>query len=113
MVQASTEMTVEQTNKDTREDRIMKRVFLSPAVLLLLALSIFPLLWSLGISFTDIQRGGSTTASIEETSGESGTGFLGMDWSLTPRNYDRLLHDERLWIAARNTFIYVFMGVSI
>ena len=28
-----------------REDRIMKRVFLSPAVIILLALSIFPLIW--------------------------------------------------------------------
>jgi len=99
--------------EDVREDRIMKRVFLSPAVLLLLALSIFPLFWALGISFTDIQRGGSTTQRIEEAAGESGQGFLGMNFSLTSRNYDRLLHDERLHIAARNTFYYVFLGVII
>ena len=113
MVEASSDITAEQTGNGTREDRIMRRMFLSPAVLLLLTLSIFPLLWSLGISFTDIQRGGSTTASIEQSSGETGTGFLGMDWSLSARNYDRLFHDERLRIAARNTFIFVFVGVTI
>ena len=52
--------------RGTREDRVMARVFLSPAVVVLLALSIFPLFWSLGISFTDILRGGSTTARIAE-----------------------------------------------
>lgn len=44
----------------TREDRIIARVFLSPAVAILLALSIFPLFWSLAISFTDVQRGSTT-----------------------------------------------------
>lgn len=100
-------------NLDMREDRIMRRVFLSPAVLVLLALSIFPLVWALGIGFTDMQRGGSTTERIEQATGETGTGFLGMDFSLTSRNYNRLLHDERLHIAARNTFFYVFVGVTI
>lgn len=104
---------IQDIGEDVREDRIMKRVFLSPAVLLLLALSIFPLFWALGISFTDIQRGGSTTQRIEEAAGESGTGFLGMNFSVTARNYDRLLDDERLHIAARNTFYYVFLGVII
>ncbi|WP_119071015.1 carbohydrate ABC transporter permease [Aggregatilinea lenta] len=112
MAQASSDLTIEE-GQGTRDDRIMKRVFLSPTVFVLLALSIFPLLWSLGISFTDIQRGGSTTARVEEATGETGTGFLGLDWSLSARNYDRLLHDSRLWIAARNTFIYVFLGVTI
>jgi multiple sugar transport system permease protein len=104
---------VEQAGEGTREDRVMKRVFLSPAVLILLALSIFPLLWSLGISATDIQRGGSTTERTEQATGVTGTGFLGMNFSLTSRNYDRLFHDERLRIAARNTLYYVFVGVAI
>ena len=38
--------------------RVTKRAFLLPAVLYLLLFSIFPLMWSLGISFTDYQRGG-------------------------------------------------------
>jgi len=97
----------------TREDRVMGRVFLTPAVIVLLALSIFPLFWSLGISFTDILRGGSTTARIAEARDETASGFLGMDFSVTLRNYDRLLDDERLHSAARNSLYYVFLGVAV
>jgi multiple sugar transport system permease protein len=109
---AANETYIEQAHEGTREDRIMKRVFLSPAVILLLALSLFPMFWSLGISITDIQRGGSTTER-EAAAGNAAKGFLGMDFSLTTRNYDRLLHDERLHAAARNTLYYVFVGVTI
>ena len=97
----------------TREDRVMKRIFLSPAVIVLLSLSIFPLFWSLGISFTDILRGGSTTAREAELLGVEPAGFLGMDFSVTLRNYDRLFEDERLHTAARNTMYYVFVGVTV
>ena len=97
-----------------REDRIMKRVFLSPAVIILLALSIFPLLWSLGISFTDMQRGGSTIARQAASQGiTEGVGFLGMGFELTGRNYQRLLVDGRLHSTVRNTMFYVFLGVAI
>jgi len=88
----------------SREDAVMKQVFLLPAVILLIALVIFPLLWSLGISFTDIQRGGA----VRETGG-----FLGFGFELTGRNYARLLSDERFHIAARNTLFFVMFGVSI
>lgn len=91
----------------------MRWVFLSPAVIVLLALSIFPLLWALGIGFTDMQRGGSTTERIEAATGETGTGFLGMNFSLTSRNYRRLLDDERLHNAALNTFFYVVLGAAV
>jgi multiple sugar transport system permease protein len=104
---------VKPMDRENREDRIMRRIFLSPAVLVLLALSIFPLIWALGIGFTDMQRGGSTTQRVEQAAGQTGGGFLGMNFSFTSRNYDRLLHDERLHIAARNTFYYVFLGVTI
>ena len=97
----------------TREDRIMGRVFLAPAVILLLALSIFPLFWSLGISFTDVMRGGSTTERVAEAAGSSSSGFLGQNFSVTSRNYDRLLHDDRLHLAARNTLYYVVIGVIV
>jgi multiple sugar transport system permease protein len=88
----------------SREDAIMKQVFLLPAVLLLITLVIFPLLWSLGISFTDIQRGGAL---------REGGGLLGFGFELTLRNYARLLVDERFHIAARNTLFFVLLGVSI
>lgn len=87
----------------TREDRVFKQVFLLPAVLVLLAFVIFPLIWSLGISFTDVQRGGSP----------GGSGFLGLGFDFTGRNYARLLSDERLHIAMRNTVFFVFFGVAL
>lgn len=97
-----------------REDKLMKRVFLSPAVLILLALSIFPLVWSLGISFTDMQRGGSTIARQAEAEGiTEGVGFMGLGFELTGRNYERLLVDTRLHSTVRNTMVYVFFGVMI
>ena len=106
--------TVANSVSTVREDRIMKRVFLSPAVIILLALSIFPLLWSLGISFTDMQRGGSTIARQAAAEGiESGVGFLGLGFEITGRNYQRLLGDTRLHSTVRNTMIYVFFGVCI
>lgn len=102
------------TSSAVREDNIMKRVFLSPAVIILLALSIFPLVWSLGISFTDMQRGGSTIQREADAAGnEDPVGFLGLGFELTPRNYERLLTDGRLHSTVRNTMIYVFIGVTI
>ena len=97
-----------------REDIFMKRVFLSPAVIILLALSIFPLIWSLSISFTDMQRGGSTIARQAEAEGiTTGVGFMGMGFELTGRNYERLLVDTRLHSTVRNTIFYVFIGVML
>lgn len=89
--------------KGTQEDRIMKQAFLLPAVILLIAFVIFPLLWSLGISFTDVQRGGTP----------GGGGFLGFGFNITGRNYARLFTDERLHIATRNTVFFVFFGVAL
>lgn len=90
----------------TREDRVMRRVFLSPAVIVLLLLSIFPLLWSLGISFTDIQRGAATVEG-------AGPGFLGLGFNVTVRNYARMVEDQRLHTAALNTLFYVLVGVVV
>lgn len=100
-----------------REDVIMRRVFLNPAVILILLMTMFPLLWALGISFTDIQRGGSTTerqaAALYGPENAEGNGFLGVfNWDVTLRNYERIFDDDRLWTVARNTVIYVVGGVG-
>ena len=92
----------------------VKRLFLSPAVIILVALAIFPLVWSLGISFTNAQRGSGaaqTTDTVEEE--EADSGFLGLGIDLTLRNYSRMLNDERLITAARNTLFYVLAGVVL
>ena len=94
----------------------IKRVFMTPTVAFILIFSIFPLLWSLSISFTDIQRGGSTSASIaQEGGGEEAEeqGFLGLGFRFTGRNYARAAGDERLINAAVNTLTYVIAGVIV
>jgi multiple sugar transport system permease protein len=100
---------------DRAHERMIKRAFLAPAVAILLAFSIFPLLWSLSISFTDIQRGGGGAANTATVEGETETseGFLGLGFNLTFRNYDRLAGDERLHTAAINTLTYVIIGVLV
>ena len=76
------------------QERSIKRIFLLPAVLYLLLLSVFPLLWSLSISFTDYQRGGDAIV-------------------FTMRNYARMVGDQRLQTAAFNTLVYVMAGVLL
>ncbi len=86
------------------EDRLIKRVFLTPAVTILLLMSIFPLLWSLGISFTNIEQGSRQIVTQN---------FLGLGFDVTLRNYERLLTDQRLFDVARNTLFYVIAGVTV
>ena len=92
----------------------VKRLFLSPAVIILVALAIFPLVWSLGISFTNAQRGSGaaqTSDTVEEA--EADSGFLGLGIDLTLRNYSRMPNDQRLLTAARNTLFYVIAGIVL
>lgn len=91
-------------------DRIIKRIFISPAITILLVLSIFPLLWSLGISFTDIQRGDNAANAAQSA---DDPGFLGLNFDLTLGNYTRMVEDQRLHSTITNTFTYVILGVII
>jgi multiple sugar transport system permease protein len=104
---------VNATKREIREDTIMKRVFLAPSVAIILLFSIFPLVWSLGISFTDVQRGGSTSAAAAQVEGTTYSGFLGLGFDLTLRNYQQIFQDERLMTSARNTLFYVGVGVVV
>ena len=100
-------------NKSIGEDTLMKRVFLAPSVVIILLFSIFPLVWSLGISFTDMQRGGSTSVTNAQVENPSYKGFLGLGFEVTLRNYQRILDDQRLHTTARNTLFYVIAGITI
>jgi len=104
----SRDLTIKPLPPDTGEgmgsDRLIKRVFLSPAVAVLLVMSIFPLIWSLGISFTDIEQGGRQI--VDQN-------FLGLGFDVTLRNYQQLFTDQRLFDVARNTLFYVVAGVAI
>ena len=78
-----------------RGTKVARRSLLLPAVLILLALSIFPLLFSLALSFGDWSLGRG--APFE---------WQGLD------NYARLFADGRYRNAAFNTAIYVVVGVT-
>ena len=95
-------------SRELREDTIFKRLFLSPAVIVLLVLSIFPLVWSLGVSFTNYQRNAAQQANDTEPTGIFGSGI-----NITLDNYLRILTDEHLLTTARNTLFYVFAGVAV
>jgi multiple sugar transport system permease protein len=98
---------------DRRHEQGIKRTFLMPAVIYLLLFSIFPLLWSLGISFTDYGRGGGATTQAVTATGEADEGFLGLGFHLTTRNYARMVGDNRLHTAAKNTLTFVLAGVVL
>jgi multiple sugar transport system permease protein len=100
-------------SKTIQEDTLMKRVFLAPSVIIILLFSIFPLVWSLGISFTDMQRGGSPDVKAVQAENPGYNGFLGLGFEVTLRNYQRIFEDQRLHITARNTLFYVLVGIII
>ncbi len=75
--------------------RLTLWLFLGPCLLYLAIFSIYPLIHSLRLSFTDL------TAA-------SGTGnFIGLD------NYRALLFDEQFWNAAKNSAIMVTLAVAV
>ncbi len=70
--------------------------FVLPALLLLLAISIYPLLRTLGLAFTSLEL----TVSPVET-------FVGLD------NFIKAFNDARFWNAMGNTLTLVTVGVAI
>jgi multiple sugar transport system permease protein len=73
-----------------------RRLFLLPAVLVALAVVIFPTLFGLYVSFTDWQ--------LNDPSGRE---FNGLE------NFRRIFNDSRFWNALRNNFIFVGIGVPL
>jgi multiple sugar transport system permease protein len=72
-------------------------IFLGPAVLLVLALSVFPFVFSIGLMF----------ASWDFARLEGAIEFNGLN------NFVRLFNDARFLSTMRNTLIYVFVGVPL
>lgn len=77
-------------------DLWMRRFMILPATIILLALSIFPLLFSLGITFTNLRL-----------LGPSALRFIGLE------NWVRLVTDQNFLISARNTIAFVIFGVTL
>ncbi|MFG2043879.1 carbohydrate ABC transporter permease [Dactylosporangium sp. NPDC048998] len=71
--------------------------FISPAMVLLLAFGVLPILVALGVSLTDLNLAG--------LGDRSRIGFAGL------ANYRRLFADHEFWQALTNTGIFVVIGV--
>ncbi len=81
----------------SKKDRAASNAFLMPAVILILLLSIFPLIFSLGLSFTnwDLSRL------------EGGVRFVGL------KNFVTMITDVRFWNDAKNTVYFVGGAVTL
>ena len=78
-------------------DRAIAWLFIAPTIVLLLAINIFPLIWTIQLSFTNY-RANRPNAEVE------GVGL---------RNYVRLLTDEDIWIAMQITAHFVFWTILL
>ena len=81
----------------TMSDRAVAWLFISPTIILLLAINIFPLFWAVYLSFTNY-RANRPNADIKNV------GF---------RNYERILGNEDTWIAMQATAHFVFWTVLL
>lgn len=72
-----------------------RRVFILPATIVVLGLTIFPLLFSLGITFTDLRLGASSSVD-----------FVG------GANWRRLFTDNDFHTVMRNTIFFTIVGVT-
>jgi multiple sugar transport system permease protein len=81
---------------NTLSDTALKRLFLWPTLILLIAFNIFPLLYSLYLSFTDY-------SAIANRAPQ----WIGL------QNYRDILNDRQLWIYFRNTGRYVVLSVAL
>src|SRR4051794_5610772 len=79
-------------------DRALVAVFLTPTMLLLLLIAIFPLIWSLYLSFTKY------SVIKDANTGPTAIGFA---------NYDRLLGDPEVWQHFVTTARFVLPAVGI
>ena len=72
-------------------------LFITPTVLLLLAINIFPLIWTIDLSFTDF-RSNQPGREIKD---------VGL------RNYERILSDEDIWARMQTTAHFVVWSIGL
>jgi multiple sugar transport system permease protein len=96
-VSAASALRAVQEMPTTKRDRTPARVFLMPTILLILALSIFPLFFSLILTFMswDLSRL------------QGGIQFVGLG------NFATLISDARFWNTAKVTVIFVIGSVGL
>ena len=78
-------------------DRSIAWLFITPTMLLLLAINIFPLIWTIQLSFTNY-RANRTSAAVKN---------VGLD------NYMSILTDPDIWAAMQSTAHFVFWTIVL
>jgi multiple sugar transport system permease protein len=78
-------------------DRTIAWLFIGPTILLLLAINIFPLIWTIYMSFTNFKANMGLVAYK----------FVGID------NYVDILTDSDIWIAMQTTAHFVFWSILL
>ena len=78
-------------------DRAIAWLFISPTIVLLLAINIFPLIWTIQLSFTNY-RANRPNAEVKD---------IGL------RNYERILGKEDIWISMQTTASFVIYTIVI
>ena len=76
-------------------DRAIAWLFVGPTIVLLLAINIFPLIWTINLSFTNF-KANRTNRAVE---------YIGF------RNYERILNDVDTWIAMQATAHFLFWTI--
>jgi len=78
-------------------DKAIAWLFISPTIVLLLAINIFPLIWTIQLSFTNY-RANRPNAEVKD---------IGL------RNYERILGKEDIWISMQTTATFVIYTIAI
>ncbi len=78
-------------------DRAIAWLFVSPTIFLLLAVNIFPLIWTIRLSFTNF-RANRPNAEVK---------WLGL------RNYERILTDDDIWLTMQATAHFLFWTIVL
>ncbi len=78
-------------------DRAIVWIFLGPTITILLAINIFPLIWTIYLSFTNY-RVNRPNKDVE---------FIGL------RNYERILSDTDIWITMQATAHFLFWTIVL
>lgn len=78
-------------------DRAMAWIFVAPTLFLLLAINIFPLIWTIQLSFTNF-RANRPNADVK---------WIGL------RNYERILTDSDIWLTMQATAHFLFWTIVL
>jgi multiple sugar transport system permease protein len=78
-------------------DRTIAWLFVGPTIFLLLAINIFPLIWTINLSFTNF-RANRPNREVD---------YVGL------RNYERILTDSDIWLSMQATAHFLFWTIAL